>query len=386
MGVDDLVRGDGRSQLLEHLGLREVRRGQGREVRRAARLDLLAGVVLEALRDLGGLCAQVVGCTVLDGTVGQGGADDRLEVDVGQLRQVLAQLPEVEAGQVEGHAGLGAGLGGEGRQVDVRQIHARHVEVGKIEAGQVHAGKVQARQVHLHLAGVDLEGSGELGLVHREQGGHVEAAGLALLVVSQLLEGLAGEHIDVGLGALGLNDRAGRRLLDDLVGQGGRVGDALAQGTALVGVGLDDAGDRQLLPAVHELLHVVRVGGAVRPDLVGVVPRVLVEGVDAPEGRAQDRGVVVGRGTGPGLRARLRPGLLLIPQGALVVLAHEVVEFLVVFETQGVFEEVGDVAILVQDQDNLVRVTRPGAGDHVVRGGVQRGRGGHLVEGIGDHH
>ena len=70
---------------------------------------------------------------------------------------------------------------------------------GKIEAGQVHAGKVQARQVHLHLAGVDLEGSGELGLVHREQGGHVEAAGLALLVVSQLLEGLAGEHIDVGL-------------------------------------------------------------------------------------------------------------------------------------------------------------------------------------------
>ena len=171
-----------------------------------------------------------------------------------------------------------------------------------------------------------------------------------------------------------------------MIGQGRRVGDALTQGAALVGVGLDDAGDRQLLATIHELLHEVRVGGAVGPHLVGVVPRVLVEGVDAPEGRAQDRGVVVGRGTGPGLRARLRPGLLLIPQGALVVLAHEVVEFLVVFETQGVFEEVGDVAILVQDQDNLVRATRPGAGDHVVRGGVQRGSGGHLVEGIGDHH
>ena len=132
VGVNDLVRGDGRSQLLEHLGLREVGRGQGREVRRAARLDLLAGVVLEALGDLGSLCAQVVGRAILDGSVGQSRANDRLEVDVGQLRQVLAQLPEVEAGQVEGHTGLGAGLRGEGRQVDGRQIHARHVEVGEI--------------------------------------------------------------------------------------------------------------------------------------------------------------------------------------------------------------------------------------------------------------
>ena len=386
MGVDDLVRGDGSSQLLHHLGLGEIGRGQGREVGRPARLDLLAGVVLKSLGDLGGLCAQVLGGAILDGAVSQGRADDRLEVDVGQLRQVLAQLPEVEAGQVEGHTGLGTRLGGECRQVDGRQVQARHVEVGEIEAGEVHAGKVQARQVHLHLVGVDLEGGGELGLVHREQGGHVEAAGLALLFVSQLPEGLAGEHIDVGLSSLGLDDRAGRRLLDDLVGQGGRVGDALAQGAALVGVGLDDAGDRQLLATVDELLHVVRVGGAVRPDLVGVVPRVLVEGVDTAEGRAQDRGVVVGRGAGPGLRARLCPGLVLIPEAALVVLAHQVIEFLVVFQTQGVFEEVGNVAVLVEDEDDLVRAARPGSGDHIVRGGVQRGRGGHLVEGVRHHH
>ena len=57
-----------------------------------------------------------------------------------------------------------------------------------------------------------------------------------------------------------------------------------------------------------------------------------------------------------------------------------------VFETQGVLEEVGDVAVLVEDQDDLVRAARPGACDHVVRGGVQRGRGGHLVEGIRLHH
>lgn len=384
--VDDLVGGDGRSQLLEHLGLREIGRGQGREVGRSARLDLLAGVVLEPLGDLGCLGAQVVCRAVLDGAVGQGQADDRLEVDVGQLRQVFAQLPEVEAGQVEGHARLGTGLCAQSRQVDGRQVQARHVEVGEVEAGQVEAGKVQARQVHLHLVGVDLEGGGELGLIHREQGGHVEAAGLALLIVRQLLESLAGEDVNVGLGALGLDDRAGHRLLNDLVGEGRRVGDALTQGATLVGVGLDDAGDRQLLAAVHELLHVVRVGGAVRPHLVGVVPRVLVEGVDATEGRAQDRGVVVGGGARRRLRARLRPRLALAPERSLVVAAHQVIEFLVVFETQGVFKEVGDVAVLVEDQDDLVRAARPGAGDHVVRGGVQRGRGGHLVEGIRLHH
>ena len=57
-----------------------------------------------------------------------------------------------------------------------------------------------------------------------------------------------------------------------------------------------------------------------------------------------------------------------------------------VFETQGVFEEVGNVAVLIQDQDDLVRAARPGAGDHVVRGGVQRGGRGHLIEGVRLHH
>ena len=57
-----------------------------------------------------------------------------------------------------------------------------------------------------------------------------------------------------------------------------------------------------------------------------------------------------------------------------------------VFQPQGVFEEVGDVAVLVQDQDDLVRAARPGSGDHVVRGGIQRGRGGHLIEGVRQHH
>ena len=83
LGVDDLVGGDGRSQLLHHLGLGEIGRGQGREVRRASRLDLLAGVVLEPLGDLGRLRAQVVGGAILDGTVGQGRANNRREVHVG---------------------------------------------------------------------------------------------------------------------------------------------------------------------------------------------------------------------------------------------------------------------------------------------------------------
>ena len=79
------------------------------------------------------------------------------------------------------------------------------------------------------------------------------------MVVCQFCEGLAGENIDVGLGTLILDNRAGTGLLDDLIGQGGGVGDALTQCSSLVGVGLDDSGDGQLLTVVHELLHVVGV-------------------------------------------------------------------------------------------------------------------------------
>ena len=57
-----------------------------------------------------------------------------------------------------------------------------------------------------------------------------------------------------------------------------------------------------------------------------------------------------------------------------------------VLQAKRVLEEVGDVAVLVEDEDHLVRAGRPGAGDHVVRGGVQRGRGGHLVEGVRLYH
>ena len=79
------------------------------------------------------------------------------------------------------------------------------------------------------------------------------------MVVCQFCEGLAGENIDVGLGALSLDNRAGAGLLDDLIGQGGGVGNALTQRPSLVGVGLNDSGDGQLLTVIHELLHVVGV-------------------------------------------------------------------------------------------------------------------------------
>ena len=95
---------------------------------------------------------------------------------------------------------------------------------------------------------------------------------------------------------------------------------------------------------------------------------------------------IVGRVAGPRLCVRLRIGRRFTAERALVVGSHEVVEFLVVFQTQGVFEEVGDIAVLVEDQDHLVRTAWPGASDEVVRGGVERGRGGHLVEGVRLHH
>ena len=147
----------------------------------------------------------------------------------------------------------------DGGQVEVRQVQARHVEGGEVDVGQIHPGKVHARQVHLHLIGVDLEGRREFRFVDCKEGGHVEATGLALLVVCQFFEGLAGENIDVGLGTLSLDNRAGAGLFDDLIGQGGSIGDALTQCPTLVGVGLNDSGDGQLLTVVHELLHVVGV-------------------------------------------------------------------------------------------------------------------------------
>ena len=82
----------------------------------------------------------------------------------------------------------------------------------------------------------------------------------------------------------------------------------------------------------------------------------------------------------------MRAGLALARESTLIVLAHQVIEFLVVLQAERVLEEVGNVAVLVEDEDHLVRAGRPGPGDHVVRGGVQRGRGGHLVEGVRLHH
>ena len=57
-----------------------------------------------------------------------------------------------------------------------------------------------------------------------------------------------------------------------------------------------------------------------------------------------------------------------------------------VLQAKRVLEDVGDITVLIEDEDHLVRAGRPGAGDHVVRGGVQRGRGGHLVEGVRLYH
>ena len=94
--------------LLEHLGLTEVVGGQDRKVRRTALFDLLLRVFLEPLSDLAGLSAQVFPGPVLDCAVGERRLDDRGEVDGGEFGDVLAEVAEVQLGQVDAHAGLRA--------------------------------------------------------------------------------------------------------------------------------------------------------------------------------------------------------------------------------------------------------------------------------------
>ena len=156
-----MVRGDGLTQLLDHLGLGEVGRRQSREVSGSSLLNLLTRVVLEALGDPRGLGTQVVGGALLDCPVGQSRTDDGREVNVGQLGQLLAQIPKVEGGQVKAGTRLQSRLHArrlsEGGQVELGQVHPGHVQVGKVESGQVHAGEVHAGQVHLELRRIHLE-------------------------------------------------------------------------------------------------------------------------------------------------------------------------------------------------------------------------------------
>ena len=108
VGIHHLVGADRRLNLLEHLGLTEVVGGQDRKVRRTALFDLLLGVFLEPLSDLAGLSAQVFPGPVLDCAVGERRLDDRGEVDGGEFGDVLAEVAEVQLGQVDAHARLRA--------------------------------------------------------------------------------------------------------------------------------------------------------------------------------------------------------------------------------------------------------------------------------------
>ena len=85
-------------------------------------------------------------------------------------------------------------------------------------------------------------------------------------------EGDAGEHVDVGVVELLPDDGALGVLLDDVLGQLGRVADravVLLDGRVLVGA--DDADDGQRLRSVHDRLHVLLVARTISPGAVFVL-------------------------------------------------------------------------------------------------------------------
>ena len=179
------------------------------------------------------------------------------------------------------------------RNVDVERAgDLVHVRFGRFGHVLQAALQVQgAGHVHGQLALVDGERRLDGVAVDGEQRVHVERA----FVVFLFAEGLAREHVDVGLGQLVLHDLAGGRLVDDVPREGRGVVQACAQhGGARVLARLHDADDVQVLAVLHQGAHEVLVVRLVLPHAELLVVLVEVCGVDQLESDAQD--VVVGIG------------------------------------------------------------------------------------------
>ena len=232
-------------------------------------------VLLKALDERARLAAEVRAGTGPDHVALKRLRERALEVDIGELG-----VARGEAGEVEVLGIHGWGSDGCRARVEVRKIKVAHIERARIEVRCGHRAEIETAEVHLELRLVDLECAADLLLVDRKQGAHVEV--VALIVVFEFVECLSGENVDIGMRPLLVDDLRLGSFGDDLVREGGEVGDALLEcAHVLTFVRAHDADDREALALVDFLAHEVGIAAAVDPRAGVVVVGVGLEGVDA---------------------------------------------------------------------------------------------------------
>ena len=381
------LRGDGGAHLLGKLG-EEVLQVGGQLV-----LHVVSGNLLHAVRELrsrdGGNLGQdglgLVRCQVLLELL----ADDSVEVGIARVGggAVLAPPGHKALGELAGQThDLPDLVGGEGR-VDVavriaedgREVRrgrtgdqGAHVKRGRDCRGvNAHARHVDAREVDAaELGRVEGKGAPELCLVDGEEAAQVNAL---LGLVLELVEGLAGEDVRVGVRKLLPDDVGAGRAGHELLGEAMGVGDARAEGVGVGGlVGPHDAHDLEVKAVCHLLGHELRVVGHVGPAAGLRVGAVGLAGAQHLEGLVE--GVLVGKGDVVIGHVHVTGG----SHGGL----HHAGQLAGVKHADAVERVVAHAAVAVEDQDGLVGGRCPTARHHVVLLGEKVLVVDHLVEDV----
>jgi len=240
---------------------------------------------------------------------------------------------------------------GQRRGID---LHGGQIHRGRVEA-QTGKIEIQPRQIHRERRLVECESRGESVLVHGHQRTHIEIAVLRILRL--VGESASGKDVDVRIGQLFLDDLGLGCLVDQVGGQIGGV--VQARGKCRRGCPAprpDDAGDAQLLTAVHEVSHEIGVAALVGPDVVGRVESIVIGGIHQLERHIHD--LVVGECLVPVGRGDDR---LIIDQ-----LLHHGIQLGGIAKSHGVQHEIAHPAVVSQHHDDLVVAGRPVAGNDVV--------------------
>ena len=377
--------GDGGAHLLGKLG-EEVLQVGGQLV-----LHVVGGNLLHALgklwagdgRDLGQDLLGPVGLQVLHELL----ADDGVEVGVvrvgggavlappghkalGELACQAHDLPDLV--RSEGGVDVSVRIAKDGREVRRGRTgdQGAHVKRGRDCRGvNARARHVDAREVDAaELGRVEGEGAPELCLVDREEAAQVNAL---LGLVLELVEGLAGEDVRVGVRELLPDDVGAGRAGHELLGEAMGVGDARAEGVGVGGlVGPHDAHDLEVKTVCHLLGHELRVVGHVGPTAGLGVGAVGLTGAQHLEGLVE--GVLVGEG-------HVVLGHVHVAGGSHGGL-HHAGQLAGVKHADAVERVVAHAAVAVEDQDGLVGGRGPTARHHVVLLGEKVLVVDHLVE------
>ena len=288
-------------------------------------------------------------------------------------QNLLGQLLHLVFGDGKVHVGKEVG---QGAHVQIRrfgQIQIQLEIVGVEQRAEIDRTVVQIEctaEVEIQLAGVELEGALEHVGVDAEQAAHIKGGSVFGA------EGFAVHHVDRGGGQLVFDHLRVGCGGDDVLGEGGRVGDAGGQhGSRGILFGLHDAHHGQGLAGCDKALHEVLVVGLVHPGVVVVVAQIAVGRVDQFELDADEIAVPIGLEVGGDIDVLVLGELL-----------DHLVQLGAVPQAEGVQRIVGDGAVGTQHGNAFVVLLRPAARLDFVLGVVEFIAFGQLIEHTGVHH